>query len=82
VSVAHERPNFEQIRLRLRSQHEAGLSWQKLADAYGLTKGEIHAIAMRGHTPRSPSIIAKLLGKTIDFVAQERDRSGRFTKRK
>jgi hypothetical protein len=73
--------DLEQIRITLRGHHEAGLSWQKIASAYGLTKGEIHAIAVYGHTPRDPQIIAKLLGTTIEIVIQHRNRAGRFTKR-
>lgn len=68
MSTLTAAPDFEAIRARLRRQHDAGLSWQKLADTTGLTKGELYAFAMKGHTPRADRIVAvlrKLQGLTF-----------------
>lgn len=76
-------PEIDRIRRRLTSLHDALGSWQKVADATGLTKGEAHAIGARGHVPQDKRIIALLTGESIpDVVLQRRGSNGRFRPRK
>jgi hypothetical protein len=52
--------NIRQLAQQLIKEHKKARSWQIVADAHSLTKGEAFAIAVKKHDPADPKIRARL----------------------